>query len=438
MNWKFLACPVLLAVFTMPLVSQDFGFGDEETTAAGGVSAGNFSVAINGEVSASLLGYVHDFSAGLDETQLGDIFSGKLNFSAGNPFGEAVINLTLSPPAAADGAVSPVALDEAYLRAWFGVFEIEGGLRKLTWGKADSFGPLDVINLLDYTEITDVSDVLNMKIARPLIHATLRTGHFSKLEAVFVPVFEPHRTASGGRWVPARMAALSPLTINRPDTRTLDYAQGGLRFTATIGSSDMGLQYYYGRLPRPAFKMNLGPSGILSSVDLRYNPYHQIGVDYARVIAGFNLRAELAANITEDLGGDDGTVYNPHLAWSAGFDRDLLWGINLNIQCNETIRLLYGNIPDNSPLDMESGTDITDTQVTAILSKKFLRDELELRLAALWEIEAKDFFMMPGLVWTKDAVSVELSGGMFGGDEEGQFGQYHKNSFFKVGITYGF
>ncbi|MDR1221069.1 MAG: hypothetical protein LBK73_15895 [Treponema sp.] len=448
---------LLLAAFATSLAAQDFGFGFGDDDAAIGVAGGNSGVAISGEVSASFLGYVDDFSK-LDETELGDIFSGKLNFSAGNSFGEAVINLNLSLPAA-DGAFdSPVAFDEAYLRAYLGVFEIEGGLRKLTWGKADSFGPLDVINPLDYREITDASDALNMKIARPLVHATARFGQFSKLEAVFVPTFEPHRFASDGRWIPAQMAALqtqiaaaaalalaqnpplSPPAVVQPNTSTLNYAQAGLRFTTTFGSSDIGAQYYYGRLPTPAVKLSFNPTQppALSAVEFLYNPYHHIGVDYAQVLFGFNIRAEFAANITSDLGGDDGEVYNPSLAWSLGFDRDLVWGINLNIQGNETVRLLHGNIHDNPMLDIEAGVDMTSTRITAILSKKFLRDELEARFVALWEVEAKDFFIMPGIIWTRDAVQVEVSGGIFGGDEKGQFGQYYKNNFVKVGLTYSF
>jgi hypothetical protein len=170
--------------------------------------------------------------------------------------------------------------------------------------------------------------------------------------------------------------------------------------------------------------------------EIAYNEYHQIGVDWASVVAGFNLRAEFAANITNDLSGDDGAVYNPYLAWSLGFDRAVVWGVNLNLQVNETIRLLDDRI--KSPLDMEAGRDISATRLTAIVSKKLFRDELELRAAVLWGIEDRDFLITPSLVWTHDAVSVELSGGIFGGDETGQFGQFRDNNFVKAGVTYRF
>jgi hypothetical protein len=78
---------------------------------------------------------------------------------------------------------------------------------------------------------------------------------------VFVPNFEPARFAdNGSRWYPARMAALPQLPVNTPDTSTLNYAQAGTRFTTTIGPSDIGLQYYYGRLTSPAVTMTFAPS----------------------------------------------------------------------------------------------------------------------------------------------------------------------------------
>ncbi|WP_461255353.1 hypothetical protein [Treponema sp. R80B11-R83G3] len=490
---------LLCVIICGNIYAQDFGFDNDDGDSGGNGSA--LTVTVGGEVSVSPLGYFDDIYKGADHTNLGDIFSGKLNFSAGTSFADGVINLKIQ------ATEQPVSVDEAYVRAYFGALEIEGGLRKLTWGKADSFGPLDVINPLDYTELTDLSDIINLKIARPLIHASYRIGSFSKIEGVFVPSFEPLRYASkGDRWEPAQMKKLSNLqgqiqnqiqtqiyeqlqpieqilqmngiplptvTVNTPseykpdDISTLLYAQAGARFTTTIGPADIGLQYYYGRLTRPAVTSTITstttyipvslppplpsqlPSAISADVDLNYayNPYHQIGIDWAQVLFGFNIRAEFAANITEDLDGDDGAVYNPSLLWSFGFDRDLFWGINLNFQCNESIRLMDDKIGNKTLddgvftkiiTDTEENTDKIATQIIAALSKKFFRDELELRFAALWEIEANDYLLMPAIIWTRDTVSVELSGGIFGGDEDGQFGQYYKNNFVKVSLTYSF
>jgi hypothetical protein len=333
-----------------------------------------------------------------------------------------------------------VAIDEAYISAYFGSLDIEAGLRKLTWGKADSSGPLDIINPLDYSDLSGLGDSDSLKIARPLIRASFHLGQFSKLESVFVPGFEPAQFAWTGRWAPAQFAALSrfpPENIIKPDTTTLDYAQTGFRFTTTIrNAADLGLQYYYGRMTSPVVTQTPSTDPQFPIVTFAYNPYHQAGLDYAQVIAGFNLRAEFAANITEDLDGNDGAVYNPSLAWSLGFDREVFWGITLNLQCNETLRLLDGEI--TAPQDIEADSNLTSTRLTAALTKSFLRDELELKAAALWDIESGACLLRPAVTWTKHDVAVELLAGIFAGSTEGLFGQFHNNSFVKLGITYTF
>jgi len=470
MNKNIILLLLAAAVLTANLPAQDFGFGfgddygdlDSDT---GGSAKKALTFAIGGEISASITGYFNNFLKDDDRIRLQDVFSGRLNFTARTSFADGVVNLRLK------SNLSPV--DEAYIRLYFGSFEIEGGLRKLTWGKSDSMGPLDVINPMNYSELTGFSDTMNLKIARPLIHASYRIGSFSKIEAVFVPTFEPLRYAEGGRWVPAQMKQLdesiieanqglaslnasfggvipnipTSVSVNKSDTKKIEYAQAGVRFTTTVGSTDIGFQYYYGRLTRPAVSFNtrlisfppfLPPTLIPTAINFDYNPYHQIGTDWAQVLFGFNFRAELALNITGDLKGDDGSVYNPAILSSLGFDRDLVWGINLNFQINESLRLMNDKISDNPMLDIEADTNMTSTQVITAFSKKFLRDELETRIAFIWEIEDNDFLLLPSLIWTRDAISAELSFGVFGGDEKGQFGQYKDNSFVKIALTYSF
>ena len=431
--------------------AQSFGFADEETEMLPGANK-PVPVEISGEVSASMIGYADDFKKGPDHVALGDIFSGKLKFTASNAFADGIINLNLVPD------VLPINIDEAYVRAYSGGFEVEAGLRKLSWGKADSFGPLDVINPLDYSQIfiemADHTGLLGIKIARPLVHAVFRFGEFSKIEGVFIPWFQPHEISRTGRWADSQMSEMFSLAESfgikplEPDTHTLEYAQAGLRFTTTIGSADIGVQYYYGRLREPSADVKVGLMPPV--VDVLYNPYHQIGLDYAQVLFGFNMRAELAANITEDLDGDDGSIYNPFIAWSIGFDRDLVLGINLNLQVNENIRLMQDKVgeklvigpmgPNVDHIDMESGKKLTATRLSAAVSRKFLRDELELRTAVAWGIEDEDCVIMPSLIWTKNDLRFSFSGGIFAGNAEGQIGQYadRENHFIKVSFAYSF
>jgi hypothetical protein len=356
-----------------------------------------------------------------------------------------------------------VEIDEAYIRAFFGPVNIEGGFRKLTWGRADSFGPLDLINPLDYSDLSELADPQAVKIARPMIHVSWNMGSFSKLEAVFVPWFQGHTFSTSGRWAPRQISGLTGLiSVLEPlvppslivvlsaldvdnyyqDHRyTLEYAQAGMRFTTSVASSDFGLQYYLGRLPRPAFNIDMAkliPPDFDGLLDIDYNQYHHIGADFARVIAGFNIRAEAGVNITSDTGGSDGAVYNPSLVWSLGFDRDLFLAVNLNFQGTGSVRLFHGKIRGSPLLDTEAGESMTSTRITAKLSRKFFRDEVELKTTGLWGIEDKDFLIMPAIVWSRGDLSVELSAGFFGGDRDGELGQYRDNNFIKTLLSYKF
>ena len=474
----------LLVLLMMPAVlhtQEGFGFGEDDLGFSG-TGTSSLSVNIGGEVSAGLTLFFDDFSSG-DKTknaQLGDILSGQLNFETGGSLAEAVINLKLRP--VFDGS-SPVEIDEAYVRAFFGHLTVLGGLRKLSWGKADSFGPLDLINPIDYSDLTKLIHPQSVKIARPMIHAAWSLTSFSKLEGVFVPWFQGHKFATSGRWAPDQISGLAPTLVDGLKSamlginpllsnyfgdldawqnyldindyyseyrQTLEYAQAGLRFTTTVGASDLGFQYYYGRLQRPRVLVNVdnyvrgfmlsppqsNPNAI--SIDIDYNPYHHFGLDYASVIAGFNVRAEAGANITPDLDGNDGTVENPALVWSLGFDRDIALGINLNLQANGRFRLFDGKVSSDPLLDCEAGTDMTSTRITGIVSKKFLRDELEVKATALWGIEDMDFLVMPSIAWSRNALGFEVSAGFFGGDKEGELGQYRDNNFVKALLSYKF
>jgi hypothetical protein len=437
---------------------SDEGFGFDSGDGFG-FSRRDPALKAGGEVSGRLLAYNRVFTGDedFDIESLGDI-SGKLNVSLTGSYVDAFLNLRFDT----DRLLS---VDEAYARFGIKAFEAELGLRKLSWGRADSMGPLDVINPLDYSDLTDITDQLKMKIARPMVHVSWSLGNFTKLEGVFVPWFRAHSFDLTGRWIPSQVSGLEPFLLSSGKTlddvytdrvEKIDHAQGGIRFTTTIGRADLGFQYYTGYFFRPAVNafVSLTPPVPPSQINVDYNRYHQIGVDYAQVLFGFNLRSELGVNLTSDMEGDDPAVENPAIVYSLGFDRDLFWKINLNLQGNGRIRLMQNNIvlfsPANPVVDAEAkivtmtpqpvteAAPVTSTRITAILSKKFFRDELELKTTALWGIEDRDFLVIPAVVWTKNDLSLELSAGFFGGDRDGELGHYRDKGYVKTALTWKF
>jgi hypothetical protein len=488
----FLFCPLVL------LGAQDFWLDDEEEDSPGpDISRGTIGLTIGGEVTGELAVFPRELN-GAGKADWGNLVAARLNLDLSSSNAEAALHFKLSPRIigrwdSGDPFWTPRFIDELYVRAFLGPLTLETGLRKLAWGRADVQGPLDVTNPLDYTDLTNVEDTMGRKIARPMIHASLPLGAVSRLEGVFIPNFQGHRYALeiGDRWYPTAIAAVrrddmfggligglagivppgymsalvsriesyaGTMTLSSsslPETQYLEYAQGGLRFTTTLGPADLGFQYYSGFLFRPSFiiagadELLASDPATLNSIfsstaqplplspRFKYNRYHQAGLDYTQVLFGFSFRAELAANITGDLGGDDGSVYNPSLAWSAGFDRDI-FGFTFFLEADESIRLLNGRVRSNPALDTEGGLPRTGTSVTARLSRSFFQDKLELRFSLLWNVEAGDVYLIPSAGYTMGDLEAVLSGGVFAGKNGGELSQYRDNGYIRTAISYSF
>jgi hypothetical protein len=528
MNAKTLALGGIALALTLafPAWAQEgFGFGEAASPAASASAAANAgeskpAAGLSALKTGGKLEYgMATFLPPSADTSLLGGATGRIDLEARGSSVDAVIKLKLNELTLSEHPAD--VLDEAYLRIYMGALSLEGGLLKISWGKADSQGPLDILNPFDFTDLT-VTDTRERKLAQAMLHASLALGSYSKLEAVFIPGFTANRYAWEGAWTPkaistqkaaaygmfyhgehptanggmgdglyasyysaawsaafsaayaqylaasldaktagamASSAATAAASANAgqiaaqadaaaaarvaglldyPDTKTLDYAQGGLRFTTSLGRVDLGLQYFYGFLPSPAASAD--PAKLAANgyrIPVAYNRYHQAGADFAAVILGFNLRAEAAANITSDLGGKDPDVYNPSAAWALGFDRDLFAGINLNLQYSGSYRLFDDGV-GAAAYDIESGSDRTRTRVTAVVSQRLFKDALEWQVSGLYGIEDADFLVRPDISLIVGDSRLDLCAGLFGGNEDGEMGQFYKLDYLQLSFSYQF
>ncbi len=405
-------------------------------------TAAGSNVRVGGELTVAGSVFV-DHLDQMGNQSLGDLSTARLNFAATESKVEATIHLKLSSTIL---ATDPSRLiDEAMLRLYLGPLTLDGGIIKATWGRADSQDPLDIINPIDLSDLT-VTDTMERKIGRPMVRIDWALGDLSKIEGIFLPNLEGNRIDLSGRWIPAQLLTLentfhktsSDIATLLGDTSTLSYAQGGLRFTTTTASVDWGLQYFYGYLPLPAAKIVPLPAPYYANLSgLYYNRYHQVAVDGATVLGGFNLRAEGGANITDDLGGDKSDVYNPALVFSLGFDRDTLFGINLNIQYHGSYRLMNDKIGPY-PYDVEANTEALWSRFTAVLSQSLFNDRFSWKLTGLWGVQDQDYLIIPRLSWKVADAELALEAGIFGGSSSGQLGWYGDNDYIKVSMDYTF
>lgn len=491
-----------------------FGFADQsaglDSRAGFGSSAGG-ALSITGKAQAAFDAYTDDLDSedSLRSFDPGNLFSGKVRLDVSGSRGEAHIGFAFGASGAA-----PAAVDEGWVRAFWGKADVEAGFRKIVWGKADSEGPLDLINPVDLSDLR-VTDQLERKIARPMLRAGFALGAFTRLEAAFVPSFVPDRLAYTGRWSPAALgesvrtfsaliqsggqtavaqtisamiaagilnpadpgqigavqlnlgtslqASLAPYQAAfssgsevfgsfSPDTANLNYAQYGLRLTTSIASQDLGFQYVYGNRKTPSVSIDtqklfiaqvnpLAPetSTLIfnpDAISVSYDRFHQAGIDWASVVATLNLRAEAAVNMTEDLAGSDGAVSNPDFSWSFGFDRDIA-GFAILAQGFGSVVLMHDKI-GKAPDDCQGDADAASTRILARISRSFLRGALDISATVVSGIEDRDWMCLGEISSTRDAVSVGLKGGLFGGSRDGGLGQYRDNGWAAAYMSYAF
>lgn len=490
---KKLALFLSVLCITTMVCAQDDADPDNLVLIGADEQSSNFNITVGGDLNAGGTIFFNDFKHFAD-TRATSLIFGSLHVHAVAPVTEAYFGVKINDmtfPIALFGKPElyphkpqiPRWIDEGYMQATIGPVTFGGGLKKMTWGKADAFSVLDIINSQDLSDPT-VSDPLQLKLARPMFYISAYLPLEMKFEAVYLPVFEGSHFAVTGRWAPKQAAGFGkaiveditkdPVLISDPaiqallpmmgsfdpaslsatmppdiDSAKLKYSQTGLRYTVTInGYHDIGFQYYYGFLPTPALQFSRtgfslmahspNPAAMIDKAfSMDYNPYHQIGMDYAFAFGVVNVRAELAANITDDLAGDKPNIYNPNIAWNFGIDYTSPVGLSFNICAAENIKLKYKNIGTNL-YDIEKGAKRTSTKIMLLLSQPLLRDSINIKLRTIMACETVDFMMVPSVDWTFGTLFVDAEAGFFFGKKDGLFSQYKDNNYLKLSIGYTF
>ena len=441
-----LFCLVCAVALNAEEAADAFGFDSEAE------SGSAFSIDIGGKLSLGGSFYFNDFKT-FKDVQPGSLVEGKLHVHATAPMTEAYFGVklngkTLAPLLGKEQDVFPKQpqiapwIDEAYLKILFSSVVITGGIQKMNWGRAESLSVLDIVNPRDKTDLTLMYAPQEMKIARPLISATVYLPHDLKLEGVYLPVFEGNRIVTGktDRWYSQqfdRIVQTDPSFFTRAvstvKTNTLAYSQGGGRLTTAVGGKhDFGIQYFYGWLPELAFK-TLSPTTFTGL----YNPYHHIGIDYGVGVGPVSLSAEFAANITSDLSGNNPSIYNPSLAWNIGAVYSAPLGFTVSLTATENIWLHHSRSAAQIN-DVEYGKKATDTKLAFSVSQTLLRNSLEWKLGAIVGLEDADFCIMPGIHWQLATLLIDCNVGIFGGKKTGNFGQFSRNSFIRLTLAYEF
>lgn len=305
----FTLAALSLATFSF---ADDFDFGGDSGDDFGGSSFEESStpaVAISGEVGAETRAWV---GAKNKDSRKYDTkaYKGAYDLSKTEMDAGAYANLELNYEGDYTGANLKLKLDsstltenhediidELYANGSFkeGKFQLKAGKMKEVWGKGDKVHVLDNFNANDYSDFI-FPDYIDRRLGEVMFKATanLSWDYNLKLEGIFTPWMTADRFASDGFLVPAKQKQLTSivksvlkaegaaktnnavdLTTGKIDgeslvqaimdlsdfstddlyddnTKSLKYAQGGLRLTGTLAGIDWGASYYYGHYKQPS------------------------------------------------------------------------------------------------------------------------------------------------------------------------------------------
>ncbi|MGP1565504.1 MAG: hypothetical protein ACTTHU_08780 [Treponema sp.] len=478
---KIIGFCLITGIFTAGAIfAQDFGFDDTENAAeaksapefggSGGVSARAWIDTVDGYGSFDDIGsrtktdYFPFFNLNAAYSVDRADFEAKLKFNK-NSLGDYKWDM----------------LDELTARLYAGDWVIEGGKMRVVWGKGDKLHVIDNFNANDYTDFV-IPDYIDRRIAEPMFRVIYNSplSVNLRIEGIVTPVMTADRFAKSGEWSPFKMAKISGIVrdtlgynlgkklgaikaaatpaatkdaitdyaaylshvngINSnpeslyPDTAALEYAQAGLRATATLGSVDVGLSYYYGHNKQLSVNMKNYLSSYIADLrdlpEFSYDKLQVFGVEAAAAIWRFNVRAEGAYNMTDDFVGDKPWVHNNSIAWLFGFDIDIpVSNLNLNVQeCGKHILKSsaigsYGTYPKEYDVDYDSDGIYVSDKLVINLSDKYLNDKLTAECSCIIGIENKEVAVFPKISWNVyGGFNLILSGAyIHADDEDGEF-----------------
>jgi hypothetical protein len=462
--------PAILAAFLVaaPLAAQDGGGGDE---GSGGGGTGSFfegdsgggsapSTSVGGEVELELRSYPEfDDLDAFTDSEVTAVPRVKTEFTYEGSSSEVVANLEYSSRMPMDSFEELI--DEAYIRLFYDNLDVQAGYLKTTWGTGDGVHVVDVLNPVDFTDSIN-PEYAERKIAEKMVKLNVYTGPNGLLELAYVPVLTQDRYATDGRWKPYEVqrlesqleelaalpsfsekqaAALAAEAESAPAPVTLADGQYGLRYSTSAAGVDIGGIYYFGFIREPVLDIDLAAPEDYSIDFTRLNLF---GLEFATVVSGFNLRAEAAYKLTEDMDGDDPLVHNNSVAYMAGFDRDLpLSKLNVNIQGRGEYLLESDAVSDNgtADVDYDAGENEhywTNTLVASV-EDSYRNRTIVPSVDFLFTAETQDYVVRPGVEFVlADDATVNVRGSIFEGDKDTEFGQFDDNDHLEVRFEYAF
>ena len=273
--------------------------------------------------------------------------------------------------------------------------DVRIGKQRIAWGTADKINPTDNLNP------KDLEDPLNFgkKLPTNALKLSYYLGDYT-LTGVFIPVFTPavlpppDWSFSSGAILPLPPGAtVEKMTnwVQLPDRKLKNTSSVGLKLSGSLFNYDVSVSYVVNRWDMPLCnRVTITPTSqttVVVSNHLIFPRQQIIGADMAGQLFGIGIWAEAAAFLPEKVTStltqimQQGTQishqilidHEVYVKYVAGGDYTFRNGIYVN---GQFIHGFYG----------EEGKNNLNDYVVLALEKKFLNDDLKLRLATAIEV----------------------------------------------------
>jgi hypothetical protein len=320
--------------------------------------------------------------------------------------------------------------------------DLRVGHQIVTWGTADMLNPTNFLNPYDLSD--------PFAFDRTMANTMLKGTYFINdvtITGVLAPFFKPSRlppdaavliSAFDATNMPIPGMSLNDMsdTVILPEKNARNMS-GAIKTAAKIFDFDLSVSYYYGydHLPQPTALSLIpydatNPFSFNGKLNLEYYRIQGIGFDVAGAILDVGVWGEAAVIIPEEvktgisvatpLGSIDSSVIavkdEPFVKFVIGGDYTFKGGWYVQAQ------YLHGFMN-------EIGKDNLGNYAMIALEKRFINDELTIRLAGGGEMRDSDtlaFFGMPEISYKPgNGVEVALGAHIIDGDEGTMFNRWN-------------
>lgn len=293
---------------------------------------------------------------------------------------------------------------ELHVEVLWSKADLRVGLSRVVWGRLDEFLPTDVVNPLDVARFfLDGRVEARMPVA--MVRGRVLPSERFTLEGIYIPVFRRGRFDQLDEDTSPFNLAPTAAAVSHTPSHEWANAQGGVRATVTTGRVDWSASAYRGFEPLPLY--GIGVVNGMPAVEERFPRFTMVGGDFETVRGEWGFRGEVAAFVDRTLQviGQPLTVDGRSFEAGLGADRragDYRVSVNAVVSGREAIS--------------GAAIDETDTLLVLSLDRSFARETRHLRTFAVYNPgEDSAFARVVASFNLRDSVTLEASGGWFGG-----------------------